>query len=140
MNNINLDYNQYYAKNTRLNVAIIQLNATEDIVHNLAQMQHLLTQDAAKAADLVVLPECCNYRRLKKGPLHTESIPGPTTDLIASLAITHQQYILIGSIFETTEEDEKAYNTSVLINPMGDIQNVYRKIHLFDATVGRVRS
>ena len=43
-------------QNTRLNVAIIQLNATEDINHNLAQMQHLLTQDTAKAADLVVLP------------------------------------------------------------------------------------
>ena len=80
-----------------------------------------------------------NFRRLKKEPLHVARIPGPTTDRIAALAITHQQYILIGSLLEESDDPKKAYNTSVLINPMGDIQAIYRKIHLFDAHIGGVR-
>ena len=122
-----------------LKVAVIQLSACNDKSKNMDKIEQLLQTEDSKNADLVVLPECCNFRRLKKEPLQVEQIPGPTTDRIAALAITHQQYILIGSLLEKSDDSEKAYNTSVLINPMGDIQAVYRKIHLFDAHVSGVR-
>ena len=125
--------------NDELKVAIIQMCATNDKEKNVETIEKLLTSEESKSADLVVLPECCNFRRLKKEPIKVETIPGPTTDRIAALAITHQQYILIGSIFEESEEVGKAYNTSILINPMGDIQATYRKVHLFNAIVGGVR-
>ncbi len=125
--------------NDELSVAVIQLSASNDKEKNIETIERLLTSEQSKSADLAILPECCNFRRLKKEPLAVESIPGPTTDRIASLAITHQQYILIGSIFEKSDQDHFAYNTSILINPMGEIQALYRKIHLFDAIVGGVR-
>jgi predicted amidohydrolase len=42
--------------------------------------------------------------------------------------------VLLGSIYEKTpEDDDRLYNTSVLINRQGEVNGVYRKIHMCDA-------
>ena len=43
--------------------------------------------------------------------------------------------LVAGSLFEHVEDAEKGFNTSVHVGPDGEIQSVYRKIHLFDVEV-----
>jgi predicted amidohydrolase len=44
--------------------------------------------------------------------------------------------LIAGSIGERREGHDKLSNTSVHIDPRGDVRAVYRKVHLFDVTVG----
>ena len=55
-----------------------------------------------------------------------DTIPGPILKPFMDLAKEHNVFILAGSICEQTTEKRKVYNTSVLINNMGEIQAKYR--------------
>ena len=78
-------------------------------------------------AELIVLPELfAHCRNFKVG----EPIPGRTTEIFAQLAREKGSYILMGSILEVDDRDQK-YNTSGLIDRRGQILARYRKIHLF---------
>jgi len=78
-------------------------------------------------AELIVLPELFAHCRNFNGG---EPIPGRTTEIFAQLAREKGSYILMGSILEVDDRDQK-YNTSVLIDRRGRILAQYRKIHLF---------
>ena len=50
------------------------------------------------------------------------------------LASQHDISVLLGSIYEKTpDEDKRLYNTSILIDRQGELNRVYRKIHMCDA-------
>ena len=65
----------------------------------------------------------------------SESIPGPTTDRMATLAKKYGIYI-IAPIYEEAEPN-LYFNSAPLISPDGQILGIYRKIHipLFDYTL-----
>ena len=54
------------------------------------------------------------------------SVPGPQTDRLCDLARKTRLWLIPGSMWEM--EDERMYNTSVVISPDGDIVAKYRKI------------
>ena len=92
----------------------------------------LIKEAANKGAKVIVLPEVFNipYSEFVGKPnddkfLLAESIPGPTTDEIASLSKEHQIYVIV-PLFEKTSENEY-YDTSVLVGPKGTIVGTYRK-------------
>ena len=62
--------------NDELSVAVFNYQH-QMIKKNIETIEQLLTSEQSKSADFI-LPECCNFRRLKE-PLAVESIPGPTT-------------------------------------------------------------
>ena len=68
-----------------------------------------------------------------------ENIPGPTTDLLGTIAREHKVFILAGSIYEKSPVGNRVYNASALINPQGKVVAKYRKINLFDAVLGKRR-
>ncbi len=78
-------------------------------------------------ADLIVLPElfaqCRDFTK-------AEPIPGRTTDEFTRVAQEKGAYLVMGSVLES-DGDGRVYNTSLLIDPRGDIIARYRKIHLF---------
>ena len=56
------------------------------------------------------------------------------------LAKRKKVFILLGSICEKTGQKNKAYNTSVLVDDKGHIAAKYRKMHLFNAIIGKKRA
>ena len=122
---------------TKLKVAAVQMSSGSDKKNNLNQAKKLIVLAAKKKAKFIVLPEVFNYRgKLSEAMKAAEPIPGCSTNFISQLAKKHKVWILIGSLLETVVDSRdlpsKPYNTSVLINPQGEIIAKYRKIHLFD--------
>ena len=117
-------------------VAVVQLASGVDPVSNVERATALTTRAASAGATYVQLPEYSNYRGPAKGyATVAETIPGPTTARLAELAQQLQITVHVGSMFETTSDAAKVYNTSVVIAPSGEIVATYRKGHLFDVSV-----
>jgi predicted amidohydrolase len=122
-----------------LNVAIIQMNTQDDKHANIAAALDLIDRAAATGARLIALPEVWPYL----GPDdvsrdQAETIPGPITELLAQRARRHGIFIHGGSIYETRPGDPGMYNTTVVIDPTGEIIARYSKIHMYDVVLDGV--
>jgi predicted amidohydrolase len=120
-------------------VAAVQLNSTQDKERNLELAERLVREAASAGAELVALPEKWNLigeaEALREG---AEPLDGPTIGAASSWARELGVHLLAGSFAERVEGEERAFNTSVLIDPLGEIAATYRKIHMFDVEVGGV--
>jgi predicted amidohydrolase len=122
-----------------LNVAIVQMNSQDDKQANVAAALDLIDRAAVTGARLIALPEVWPYL----GPddvnrEHAEPIPGPITELLTQRARRHGVYIHGGSIYETRPGDPGMYNTTVVIDPTGEIIARYSKIHMYDVVLDGV--
>lgn len=97
---------------------------------NIQKAFQLLEKASKQELDIICFPE-----DFITGPLRgavsrfAQPIPGEYTDIFSKLALEHGVYVIAGSIIE--KEDNKYYNTSVLISPEGNIIGKYRKIFLW---------
>lgn len=121
-----------------LDIGLVQINSQEDKEANLAKAEALVAEAAERGAKLVALPEYVDYLGEKDGKAAiADSIPGETTNRFAEWAKKHGIFLLAGSIHEAVpEEENRFYNTSTLFSPDGELLAKYRKIHLFDVTIG----
>ena len=129
--------------------ACIQINGNSDIERNLARTAELAREAAAAGAILSATPEATPYL----GPHDlkvalAEPVDGPTNRRLAALAAELGVWLLVGSVAERCPPDPsgapptRAWNTSLLYGPAGDLRATYRKLHLFDVDltgVGGVR-
>jgi predicted amidohydrolase len=107
--------------------------ASDDKAANLKEAKDWVRHATGRGARVVVLPEVFIWRGEKKREREfAETIPGPSSTALAELARGLGIYLLAGSILEAIPGSEKAYNTSLLFDPSGQIVASYRKIHLFD--------
>jgi deaminated glutathione amidase len=119
-----------------MKIAAVQMNSGEDKEANLRTAETLIDAAAKDGARVVALPETFNYMGPIDGSIaNAESLDGPTITRLAAKARGHGIYLLCGSIQERSEQPRKTYNTSVLLNPRGEIIAAYRKIHLFDVEI-----
>lgn len=119
-----------------VDVALVQLDATDDVDANLECAVALTEAAAAAGARFVALPEYLQFRGPDEGfRASARPIPGPFTDPFAAVARRHDVWVLLGSLAETSDDPARPYNTSVLVGPDGAIAATYRKIHLFDVAV-----
>jgi predicted amidohydrolase len=117
-------------------VAAVQLCARLHKPANLAEAERLIRLAAAQDAKLIVLPELFNlYGNLPQAAAEAEPLNGLTATLLQRLAIETKAWIVGGSFAEIAR-DGKAFNTSLTIDPQGNIRGVYRKMHLFDVDLG----
>ncbi len=123
-----------------MRVAAVQLNSTADPAANLATADRLTRAAAADGAGLIVLPE--KWTAIGSDEeLHAaaETLEGPAIEWARSLARELEVDLIAGSIVERVAGQEKLANTSVHVDPRGEIRAVYRKIHMFDVEVaGRI--
>jgi len=100
---------------------------------NLSKVKQLLanTKNSQKPVDIVVLPELS-----LTGPVYddaslakklAEDMDGETVKAFKDLAISHNTYIVFGMI---EKENDKLYNTAVIMNRKGEIEGKYRQTHL----------
>jgi deaminated glutathione amidase len=120
-----------------MRAAAIQLNSAADVARNRETAERLVRDAAAAGAELVVLPEKWNVlgdpRTLLAG---AEALDGQSVEAARAWARELGIHLIAGSFAERSEAEERAFNTSVLIDPGGEVLAVYRKIHMFDVEVG----
>ena len=122
---------------TQINVAIAQTESGPDKQQNITRAVELVKQAADEGATVVALPETFDYRgEPSLIPSVAEPLPGSALLPLIALAAERRLWILAGSVHETNGSTSMPYNTSALIDPSGTIIAVYRKIHLFDITLG----
>jgi predicted amidohydrolase len=119
-----------------LSVAMLQMNSGADKAANIASALDLIDRAAASGARMVTLPEIWQYLGPEEGNRESaESVPGPITELLAERARQHGIYVHGGSIYEVRPGDPGLYNTTVVIDPLGEIIARYSKIHMFDVVI-----
>ncbi len=118
---------------SQLQVAIVQMNSRDNKDANTEAAIAGIERAAAGGARLVTLPEVWTYL----GPEHgnvaaAEPIPGPLTSRLGALARELGIYLHAGSMYEAVDGANRLHNTSVVLDPSGEIVATYRKIHMFD--------
>jgi deaminated glutathione amidase len=133
-----------------LRVAAAQMCSTDDVAKNLATAEKLIREAAAAGAGLIGLPE--NFAYLGSDRDHRLSIAegldgrsvgaqdgtddGPILGRMRAAARETGAWVLLGGFPEKLPQDPKRIgNTSVLLDPQGQIRARYRKIHLFDVQI-----
>ncbi|XP_023172409.1 nitrilase and fragile histidine triad fusion protein NitFhit [Drosophila hydei] len=130
-------------------VAVGQMCSTNDKAANLQQVEELVLLAANRRAKMLFLPECCDFvgeNRTETFQL-VEPLDGPLMAKYKELAKCHQMWLSLGGIHElktpTSSSDDKTeqriYNTHVVLNNLGEVAAIYRKLHLFDATTKEIR-
>lgn len=121
-------------------VVMAQLGSTDDKQVNLRKAEKAL-EDATRVygADLVVFPEAYMSYFIVGTPREVklndaETIQGPFVSGMCDLARKYGVWVIFG-MRERTEDaqDDRVYNSVVLVDSSGAIVNTYRKTHLYDA-------
>lgn len=119
-------------------IAAVQLNSTPDMDHNLARARTLIGEAASRGAQLIALPEHFAYLGPEdQKPPSAQPLDGPLVSDFRDLAGKLGVFLLLGSFPEMAGDEERPYNTSVLLGPQGDILATYRKMHLFDVDLSK---
>jgi len=118
-------------------VAAVQLTSTDDLEANLAAAREAVAEAVQRGAAFVALPENFAFLRREGLPVPcAQGLDGEIVGTLRELARANGIRILGGSFPEAIPDDTRIHNTSVLVAPDGEIEAVYRKIHLFDVDLG----
>ena len=124
-------------------VAAVQLRATPDVDANLNVTEQLVAQACDAGAEVVMLPEAFAFlgpektkrELLEALPLAPETPAGPIFSRCREIAQRHGCDLVLGGFHEDCADPEKCFNTCVHLDGNGEIQAIYRKIHLFDVAL-----
>ncbi len=122
----------------QLKVALCQMVCGEDLESNFLQLKELFVQ-ASSQADWLFFPENCLFQREKSSsPMQSLGLDHPFLGELSRLAQQQQTDIFLGSIplrEEVTAQQQRPSNASLRVHRSGQVEVVYRKIHLFDVDV-----
>jgi predicted amidohydrolase len=122
-----------------LRAAAVQLQSTNDSDRNLEAADRLTRAAAADGAGFVVLPERLDLRGTAADyAAGAQELDGRPIAWARETARELGIDLVAGSIAERREGHERVANTSVHVDPDGELKAVYRKIHMFDVEVGGV--
>ena len=124
----------------KFRTALVQMKSSVNKEQNLAYSLELINEAAKDKARLICFPEfqmAYSPPEQKPEALHkiAEKING---NFISTLSYSAKQNKInvIATIYEiinTNKQNHKVFDTAIIINDLGKLQSVYRKIHLYDA-------
>jgi len=124
----------------KFRAALVQMKSSVDKNKNLSYSLKLIGRAAQKKAQLICFPEFqMAYSPAEQKPetLHeiAEKINGDFISALSNSAKKNKINVVatIYEIINTNKQNQKVFDTAVIINEHGKIQSVYRKIHLYDA-------
>ncbi|PYG26590.1 carbon-nitrogen hydrolase family protein [Pelagimonas varians] len=122
-----------------MRVAILQMTSSDDPEENLASLRTMLRDAIGQGAQFALTPEVTNIVSFSRK--HQEAVlVREAQDLVLkglqAEAKALDIWILAGSLALKSEAPETRFaNRSLLINPEGEIEARYDKIHMFDVAV-----
>src|SRR5258708_15432273 len=126
-----------------LTAAVVQMNSTDDVAHNLEQARHWVTEAARAGATLVCLPEYFCWignDEAQRVALAEPFGDGPIQQALSELAHETGTWLIGGTVpiqpSQGPQVGTHAYNTSLLLDPAGECRARYDKIHLFSFSQG----
>ena len=123
-------------KTRKYKIAVVQMDTGNDKGANLKAACRFIDEAAEAGVKLVTFPEVMNLDGENVGEGGgAESVPGYTTEILSAKAKEYGIYIHSGSFSEVIPGEERFFNTSVLIDPEGEIIARYSKLHTFDVTL-----
>lgn len=119
----------------KVTLGLIQMSAGDNLSANLNKAVERTAAAAKKGAQIVCLQELFRSRYFcqSENPKNfqiAESIPGPTTDALSTLA-AEREIVIVASVFERRSAG-LYHNTAVIIDADGTIAGKYRKMHIPD--------
>jgi len=110
---------------TSIQLAITDQPKEKNVKYALRQI------DRAPSSDLILLPEIwpCGFFSFDRYERDSENIDGPIVSAFKDKARERNCHIFMGSMVE--KDGGQFFNTSIFLNPEGDIAAKYRKMHLF---------
>ena len=119
----------------KFTVAVLQLDSQDDVQKNLDTVVSFIEEAAARGAKLITMPESMNYVGLDNAG-HAEEIPGGLTfQLMSEQAKKYGVWLHCGSIYEKNPNDPRPFNSTMVIDPRGNLAAKYHKIHPFDVVI-----
>jgi N-carbamoylputrescine amidase len=119
----------------KVRVGVVQMSCVKDKESNLRKAIEKIREIAAKGAQIICLQELftslyfCD-REDYENFLLAESVPGPTTDMLRTIA-RENKIVLIVSLFEKRTQGIY-HNTTAVIDADGSYLGKYRKMHIPD--------
>ena len=113
-----------------MRVTIVQL-AMADQPKKINVEHALRMVDKAPQSDLILLPEAwpCGFFSFDRYQEDSETLDGLVVNAFKNMARKRNCHIFMGSMIES--DGGHLYNTSIFLNPKGNVAARYRKIHLF---------
>jgi beta-ureidopropionase len=113
--------------------ALVQMNFSADTEKNVEKGAQLIREAARDGAEIICLPELATniyfpFEIDAKWLKIAEPVPGPSTETIRAAAREANAYVLF-PLYEKAQDGE-LYNTSVFIDPNGELIGTYRKIQI----------
>jgi predicted amidohydrolase len=117
---------------------VIQLTSGADVRSNLERASGLIAEAARRGASLAVLPEnfafMGEHERDKFAIAESLDENGPILRTMKEAARAHSIALVLGGYPEKATETH-VHNTAVHLDALGEVQAIYRKIHLFDVAI-----
>ncbi|HZA69840.1 MAG TPA: carbon-nitrogen hydrolase family protein [Nitrososphaeraceae archaeon] len=124
----------------KFKAAIVQMKSSVDKELNLVHSVKLINEAAKKKARLICFPEfqmAYSPPEQKSESLHkiAEKISGNFVSTLSNSAKQNRINIVatLYEIINTNDKNHKVFDTGVIINELGKLQSIYRKVHLYDA-------
>jgi len=118
-------------------VAIIQVCSDDDLSGNLSRAEAGVAEAAERGAGFVSLPE--NFAYMCREGRRFPCAQWPKGEIVEALREWSARYgvwLLGGTFPEAIPGDDRVFNTSIMMDPTGQEIARYRKIHLFDVSLG----
>jgi predicted amidohydrolase len=117
--------------------AAIQMTSYPDLDKNLVEAEELIELAVRQGAELIGLPENFAFMGKEEDKLHQADEIALKSEKFLKTVAQRFQVTLLGGGFPVPvpEHADKAYNTSILVDPNGVELLRYHKVHLFDVDV-----